>query len=66
MNVSGKAWFASKTVWFGILWVVVSIAAFFGFNEYTPTPFVMDLVATLNGVAILVLRYFTKTPITLK
>lgn len=57
-----KAWYASKTIWFGLLFVVVAIANAIGFGEYEPPTWLNSLIA---GVGILALRIKTDKPLSL-
>ncbi len=58
-----KPFYQSKTFWFNILFVIVSLAGYFGFTGYQPSVDVSELVAVLIAVINLVLRFITKSPI---
>ena len=62
--MTSKSWYASKTVWFNALTILVAVATYFGF---TPNQAVANYVSIgLVGVSPfvnLVLRFFTKQPI---
>jgi hypothetical protein len=62
-----KSIFASKTFWFNLLTLVVTVAAVFG---YTPDETVAQsasaFLIALNPGINLVLRYFTNTSVYLK
>ena len=55
-----KKWYESKTFWFAVLFAVVQLAGVFGFAGYTPSEDVVEIVAVLNAVAMLILRFVTK------
>ena len=60
-------WFPkSKTFWFGVLYIAIGIAGMFGYSNYQPTPEVQQWLAVATGVIILVLRYLTDRPISIK
>lgn len=55
-----KKWYASKTLWFAVLWGLIQVAGIFGFAEYAPGE---DLIYYVNlGVSVIVavLRAITK------
>ena len=56
----------SKFFWFGVLFVVNSIAGLFGFGEWKPSPELLKTTSGLIGVIILILRFKTKEPIQLR
>jgi hypothetical protein len=59
-GINMKNFIVSKTVWFGILNLVVAVALYFQ-GVLTGAE-----VLTLNGLLIIILRALTKEPITLK
>lgn len=65
MNMKAKSIFTSKTFYFGALWVLVSIAGFFGFKEFQPDPNLVKVFELVNGVVIIVLRIVTDKPVKL-
>lgn len=57
-----KPFYLSKTLWFNLLFVMVAIAAYFGFVDFKPEANVVELAAVLVSVINLILRlFFTKT-----
>jgi len=58
-----KEWYKSKTVWFGVLWVVIAIANLFGFQSFQPDDGVLKIGELVGGIGIIVLRFVTKEPI---
>ena len=58
-----KAWYASKTIWVGILEIVIGAlglaATFLQAGDYTPAAFALLAV----GVLTVVLRFLTSQPI---
>jgi hypothetical protein len=58
-----KAWYASKTIWVGVIEVVIGVlglvAPFLGGKVYTPEAFVLLGV----GVLTILLRKLTEVPI---
>lgn len=66
--MEGKEFYRSKTFWFGLVMIVVTIAGFFGFGEYVPDPGswvaqVLQILIMLQPVAVIILRMVTKEPI---
>ena len=63
----GKDWYTSKTLWFGILSLIVALAGIFGFNEWQPTADVSGAITAIVAIINIVLRvYFTDKPLVLK
>lgn len=60
----GKSLVSSKTFWFNILFVLVSLAGLFGFNDFQPDERLVTFVASLGAVINIVLRVKTSEPIT--
>jgi hypothetical protein len=58
-----KSFYQSKTFWFNALFVIVSLAGFFGFTEYQPSADTAELAAVILAVVNLVLRFMTKSAI---
>lgn len=58
-----KAWYASKTVWFNLLALLVSVALAFGFGEFKADPAVEQAAFVIVTVVNLVLRFMTTRPI---
>ena len=63
--MKAKAFYTSKTFWFGALWLVIGVANWFGFGDYQPEAKVNEIFEILNGVAIIFLRFKTNTPVKL-
>ena len=59
----GKDFYKSKTLWFGIIFGMVSIAGLFGFDAYQPDAQTAEIVGVLVSVVVIVLRLVTKEPI---
>jgi len=60
----GKSLISSKTFWFNILFVLVSLAGLFGYSEFKPDERLVSFVATFGAVINIVLRVKTSEPIT--
>jgi len=59
-----KKWYASKTLWFNVLALIVAVAANFGYTGELPADwgvFVPVLIVAIN----LILRLITKQPLRL-
>ena len=61
-----KEWYKSKTLWFGVLTVVVGVATAFGFAEFSPDPEQAKLIGSIVTIAVGVInvvlrKYFTDT-----
>lgn len=61
--VTPKAPWASKTLWFNGLALLISVALAFGFGDFTPDPAVGEASLVVVTVVNLVLRFLTKAPI---
>jgi len=61
-----KAWYESKTVWFAVLFGLVSVAGLFGYADYTPDSNVTEIVNVVVSVIVLVLRLVTSTKVSLR
>jgi hypothetical protein len=66
--MEGKRWFESKTFWFGVVMVLVTIAGFFGYGDYVPEPGswvaqVIQILIMLQPVVVIVLRMVTRQPL---
>ena len=53
-----KAWYESKTVWFNVLFAIVTLAGAFGFADFSPSPEVVSGIGILISAVNLVLRVF--------
>ncbi len=58
-----KEFYKSKTFWFGVLYVVVSIAGLFGFQTYQPSATLVDVLGIVTGAIVILLRLVTSQPI---
>ena len=59
-----KPWYASKTVWFNGLTIVIAVATYFGFTpDQTLFTQVSTFLVSFAPVVNLGLRFFTKKPI---
>lgn len=58
-----KDWWTSKTLWFGLLYILTGVAGIFGFAEYQPTSQVVEIGSVVTGVVVILLRLLTKQPI---
>ena len=65
--MDGKSWYASKTIWYAVLYaVIVWGAAWLGgtdFADYAPSDNLVQLVALLTPVVMVTLRWVTKRAI---
>lgn len=59
----GVPFYKSKTLIFGVVLGVVSIAGVFGFNEYQPDALTTDTIGVIVAAIVIVLRLLTKEPI---
>ncbi len=59
-----KPWYASRSIWFNGLTIVVAIASYFGWtpNEAL-TSFVATMLVALSPFVNLILRFFTRKAI---
>ena len=60
-----KKWYESKTLWFAILYGLVSVAGLFGYLDYSPTEDVTEIVGVVVSIVMLILRFATSKKITL-
>lgn len=61
-----KGFFASKTIWFALLFAAFSVANLFGYADYTPTTDVAEIVNLVVSAVVLVLRLLTNKGIKLQ
>jgi hypothetical protein len=64
----GKRWYASKTIWFGVLMILVTIAGFFGYGTWQPEPeswvtMVLQVLLLLEPIVVIILRRVTREPL---
>lgn len=60
---TSKRWYESKTMWFGLLWILIGVAGLFGFADFVPSTELEQVAEIVNGIFIVVLRYVTDTSI---
>lgn len=60
--MSGKHWYASKTIWFNVLALGVIVAGAFGYTGELPAEWA-ELVPVIVTIINLVLRAITKEPL---
>lgn len=58
-----KSWYASKTVWFNVLYFVIAIAATFGWGDFQPDAETVSAVSAIVALVNIVLRKLTSVPI---
>ena len=58
-----KKFYQSKTFWFFILSLVVSVAGLFGFADFSPSTDQTQILAVIVSVVGILLRFLTKEPI---
>ena len=58
-----KNWYTSKTIWFAVLYGVVSLAGLIGFADYRPDSETLEIVGIIVAVATVLLRKVTVTAI---
>lgn len=56
-----KEWYRDKKVWFAVLFVLLSIAAVFGYNDWQPPEDLQELVAIIQAILLLLLKYAKAT-----
>jgi len=59
----GKEFWRSKTFWFNLISLLVSVAGAFGFAEFEPSPEVGQIALVIVTLANLGLRFVTKEPV---
>jgi len=58
-----KNWYVSKTIIFGILFILVGIAGLFGFGDFTPNSAWLEAGEIINGIIVIGLRFYTNKKI---
>ena len=58
-----KAWYASKTLWFNILFGLIAVAGLFGWVDFQPSQDVIDIVGVIVAAINIILRFVTKAPV---
>ena len=64
-DMENKKWYESRTLWFFILTLLVSVAGLFGFAEFELDPGQAELIGVIVSVIGVILRAFTKQGIEL-
>ena len=60
---NSKKWFESRSVWFGLLILILSIMSFIADEEWIKDyPRVVAVLSTATGVLVIVLRFLTTYP----
>ena len=60
-----KKWYASKTLWFNVLYGIVIFAGFFGFAGFEPSQALKEALLILGPVVNFVLRLLTNKGVSL-
>jgi len=60
-----KDFWRSKTFWFFLLYLVVSVAGVFGFAGFQPTADQQEILGIIVAIVGIVLRFLTKEPVKL-
>ena len=60
-----KKWYASKTLWFSILFALVNLAGVFGYAEFVPGDDISQYVSIGVSVIVALLRVFTSEKVEL-
>ncbi len=58
-----KPFYESKTFWFNVLFLLVSVAAYFGFGDFKPSNDTVELAGVIVGVVNVILRFYTNKPV---
>lgn len=61
--MDGKPVWASRTIWFNVLALVILVASSFGFVEFKADPWVQGVAPAVVLVVNLVLRFLTERPV---
>jgi len=54
-----KPWYTSKTLWFNVLFFIVSLAGYFGYGDFKPNSNTVELIAIVGAALNFVLRLIT-------
>ena len=60
-----KPIYKSKTFWFFLLYLAVSVAGVFGFAGWQPTSEQSEIVSIVVAIVGILLRFLSKVPVTL-
>jgi len=58
-EIDMKKWYASKTLWFSLLFIITAVAGLFGYADFTPSTQVAEWVQLGMGVLMAILRVYT-------
>lgn len=58
-KIDTKSLLKSKTFYFGLLWILVAVANWFGYGDYQPDAKLNEILEFVNGIAIIFLRIKT-------
>ncbi len=64
--MESKPFYLSKTFLFGALSVVVGVAGLFGYADFIPGDDAVQILEVVNGIIIIVLRFLTNQPISVR
>ena len=68
-TVEIKSLFESKSFWFNVISLLVFVAGYFGFKEFSPNPELLDYAAKIMAVLLplvnIALRKVTEQPVNL-
>jgi len=63
-DINGKALLTSKTFWFNVIFIIVTIAGYFGYADFEPDSKVVEILGTVFAIGNILIRTVTKEPIT--
>jgi len=61
-----KPFWRSKTFWFNVLALLLTVANAFGFTGFQPDPQVQDIATVIIILVNLLLRFVTRQPVSVK
>lgn len=64
-STDSKKFYRSKTFWFALLYLLVSVAGVFGFAGYQPSADAQEIGSVVSAFTFLLLRLVTSKKITL-
>jgi len=56
MEYYTKPWYKSKTIWFFLLFLAVSVANLFGYSAYSPDPQTQEIINIAVAIVGIILR----------